>query len=153
MAYMVYLQLAENVLAEQRKVRIKDVSKVVADNPDLKNKIEKLVLMNFSTGSKGQQVISILDIIEEIKKNCDEEVSITNLGQPNVVVYYKAFDPSDRIKQTFKFILLCLIAFFGAGFQSGYLSESSYFLITEPIRNSRMIRHRFRSRCANMNRK
>ena len=103
---MVYLQLAENVLAEQRKVRIKDVSKVVADNPDLKNKIEKLVLMNFSTGSKGQQVISILDIIEEIKKNCDEEVSITNLGQPNVVVYYK----------TFKFILLCLIAFFGAGF-------------------------------------
>ena len=74
------------------------------------------MLMNFSTGSKGQQVISILDIIEEIKKNCDEEVSITNLGQPNVVVYYKAFDPSDRIKQTFKFILLCLIAFFGAGF-------------------------------------
>ena len=116
MAYMVYLQLAENVLAERRKVRIKDVSKVVADNLDLKNRIEKLELMNFSTSSKGQQVISILDIIEEIKKNCDEEVSITNLGQPNVVVYYKAFDPSDRIKQTFKFILLCLIAFFGAGF-------------------------------------
>lgn len=86
---MVYLQLAENVLAEQRKVRIKDVSKVVADNPDLKNKIEKLVLMNFSTGSKGQQVISILDIIEEIKKNCDEEVSITNLGQPNVTYAIK----------------------------------------------------------------
>ena len=60
---MVYLQLAENVLAERRKVRIKDVSKVVADNLDLKNRIEKLELMNFSTSSKGQQVISILDII------------------------------------------------------------------------------------------
>ena len=62
------------------------------------------------------QVISILDIIEEIRKNCDGELCIQNLGQPDVVVYYKAFDPSDRIKQKFKFIFLCLIAFFGAGF-------------------------------------
>ena len=72
--------------------------------------------MNFSTSSKEQQVISILDIIEEIRKNCDGELCIQNLGQPDVVVYYKAFDPSDRIKQKFKFIFLCLIAFFGAGF-------------------------------------
>ena len=40
---MVYLQLAENVLAEQRKVRIKDVSKVVADNPPA-NILSKCVL-------------------------------------------------------------------------------------------------------------
>ena len=116
MAEMVYLQLAESVLAEKRKVLIRDVSKVVSDNLDLKNKIEKIELMNFSTSSKEQQVISILDIIEEIKKNCDGELCIQNLGQPDVVVYYKAFDPSDRIKQKFKFIFLCLIAFFGAGF-------------------------------------
>ena len=116
MAEMVYLQLAESVLAEKRKVLIRDVSKVVSDNLDLKNKIEKIELMNFSTSSKEQQVISILDIIEEIRKNCDGELCIQNLGQPDVVVYYKAFDPSDRIKQKFKFIFLCLIAFFGAGF-------------------------------------
>ena len=116
MAEMVYLQLAESVLAEKRKVLIRDVSKVVSDNLDLKNKIEKIELMNFSTSSKEQQVISILDIIEEIKKNCDGELCIQNLGQPDVVVYYKAFDPSDRIKQKFKFIFLCLSAFFGAGF-------------------------------------
>ena len=95
---------------------IRDVSKVVSDNLELKNKIEKIELMNFSTSSKGQQVISMLDIIEEIRKNCDGELCIQNLGQPDVVVYYKAFDPSDRIKQKFKFIFLCLIAFFGAGF-------------------------------------
>ena len=34
MAEMVYLQLAESVLAEKRKVLIRDVSKVVSDNPD-----------------------------------------------------------------------------------------------------------------------
>lgn len=77
----------------------RDVSKVVSDNLDLKNKIEKIELMNFSTSSKEQQVISILDIIEEIRKNCDGELCIQNLGQPDVVVYYKAFDPSDRNTQ------------------------------------------------------
>lgn len=116
MADVVYLQLSESVLAEKRKVTIKDVSKVVSENLDLKCKIEKIELINFSTSSKEQQVISILDIIEEIEKNCGEEIIIQNLGQPNVVVYYKAFDASDRIKQKVKFVLLCLIAFFGAGF-------------------------------------
>ena len=86
MAEMVYLQLAESVLAEKRKVLIRDVSKVVSDNLDLKNKIEKIELMNFSTSSKEQQVISILDIIEEIRKNCDGELCIQNLGQPLYII-------------------------------------------------------------------
>ena len=46
MAEMVYLQLAESVLAEKRKVLIRDVSKVVSDNLDLKNKIEKIELQD-----------------------------------------------------------------------------------------------------------
>lgn len=116
MAYMVYLQLSESVLAEKRRVTVKDVSKVVSDHPELTAHIERLELMNFGSGTKEQQVISILDIIEEIKKNCKEELCITNLGQPDVVVYYKAFDPSDRLKQRCKFVFLCLIAFFGAAF-------------------------------------
>ena len=41
MADIVYLQLSESVLAEKRKVTIKDVSKVVSENLDLKCKIEK----------------------------------------------------------------------------------------------------------------
>ena len=62
------------------------------------------------------QIVPFTEIQEEIRRNCDGELCIQNLGQPDVVVYYKAFDPSDRIKQKFKFIFLCLIAFFGAGF-------------------------------------
>lgn len=115
MAHKVYLQISQSVLAQKRKVTVKDISKVVSDSAEIKNKIENLELMNFSTGSKAQQVISSLDIIEEIQKNC-EDIEITNLGEPSVIVYYKSFDPSDKIKQKLKFILLCLIAFLGAGF-------------------------------------
>ncbi len=115
MTHKVYLQISQSVLAEKRKVTVKDISQVVSDDAELKNKIEKLELMNFGTSSKAKQVISALDIVEEIKKNCDD-TEIINLGEPAVIVYYKSVDPSDKIKQKMKFVLLCLIAFLGAGF-------------------------------------
>jgi stage V sporulation protein AA len=102
-------------LAERRKVIVKDVSQVVCSNPDIKYEIENIELMNFSTSSKEQQVISSLFIIEAINKSCSD-VEVINLGVPDVIVYYKAYDTSDRIKQSCKFIILCLIAFLGAGF-------------------------------------
>ena len=114
MADLLYLSLSESVMAESRKVRIKDVSKIVCDNPDIKYGVEKLELMNFS-GSKEQQVISILNIIEEIKKEYPD-CQIINLGKPETIVYYKSYDASDRIKQKLKFAFVCLIAFLGAGF-------------------------------------
>lgn len=114
MADLIYLKLSESVLAESRKITIKDVSKVVCDNPEMKYGTEKIELMNFS-GTKQQQVISILDIIEEIKKEYPK-AEITNLGHPEVIVYYKEFDTADRMKQTVKLIFICLVAFLGAGF-------------------------------------
>lgn len=115
MADVIYLKLDQSVLAENRKVTIKDVSKVICVNPDIKYEVEKIELLNFSSSKKEQQVISSLDIIEEIQKRC-KDCQIINLGEPDVIVYYKAFDPSDRLKQTLKFIFVCLIAFLGAGF-------------------------------------
>lgn len=114
MADLIYLKLDESVLAESRKITIKDVTKVVCDNPEMKYGTEKIELMNFS-GTKQQQVISILDIIEEIKKEYPD-AEITNLGHPEVIVYYKEFDTADRMKQTVKLIFICLVAFLGAGF-------------------------------------
>lgn len=114
MADLIYLKLGESVLAESRKVTIKDISKVVCDNPEVKYGTEKIELMNFS-GTKEQQVISVLDIIEEIKKEYPD-AQIINLGQPEVIVYYKSFDTADRMKQTVKLIFVCLVAFLGAGF-------------------------------------
>lgn len=114
MADLIYLKLGESVLAESRKVTIEDISKVVCDNPEVKYGTEKIELMNFS-GTKEQQVISVLDIIEEIKKEYPE-AQIINLGQPEVIVYYKSFDTADRMKQTVKLVFVCLVAFLGAGF-------------------------------------
>lgn len=115
MAETVYLNIGESVMAENKKVTIEDISKVVCNDPDIKFAVEKIELMNFSNGKKEQQVISSLDIIEEIQKQV-HDCQIINLGSPEIIVYYRAFEGSDKLKQMLKFILICLIAFLGAGF-------------------------------------
>ncbi len=114
MADCVYLKLSESCLAEKKKVRIKDVATVVSGNPDAKYDIEKMELASF-TGTKEQKVISVMYIIELIQQKYPE-LQVEALGATDVVVYYRTYDTSDNVKQILKFIMICLIAFFGAGF-------------------------------------
>ena len=114
MADHVYIKLSESCLADNKKVRIKDVATVVSNNPDMKYGIEKTELFSF-TGTKEQKVISVMYLIELIQKNYPE-VQVDTLGAADVVVYYRTYDTSDNIKQFLKFLMICLIAFFGAGF-------------------------------------
>ena len=70
--------------------------------------------MNFS-GSKEQQVISVMYILEVIHDNY-ADCLVEILGATDVVVYYRTYDTSDNVKQFLKFLMICFIAFFGAGF-------------------------------------
>lgn len=114
MADHVYIKLSESCLADNKKVRIKDVATVVSNNPDMKYGIEKTELFRF-TGTKEQKVISVMYIIELIQKNYPE-AQVDTLGAADVVVYYRTYDTSGNVKQFLKFLMICLIAFFGAGF-------------------------------------
>jgi stage V sporulation protein AA len=126
MACTLYLKLNESVLAKDRHIHIKDLGKVVCDDPEIKKRTENIRLMTFSSGissgtkgekkhGKEQQVISVMDIIEEIKKET-QDVLVNNIGAADIIVYYKEFDGADRLKQSLKLILVCLIAFLGSGF-------------------------------------
>ena len=114
MAELLYLKLSESCLAEKRKVKIKDVATVLSPNPDIKYGVEKLELMSFS-GSKEQQVISVMYILQVIQEHYPDCQTQT-IGATDVVVYYRTYDTSDKVKQFFKFLMICFIAFFGAGF-------------------------------------
>ncbi len=114
MADHVYIKLSESCLADNKKVRIKDVATVVSNNPDMKYGIEKTELFSF-TGTKEQKVISVMYLIELIQKDYPE-AQVDTLGAADVVVYYRTYDTSDNVKQFLKFLMICLIAFFGAGF-------------------------------------
>lgn len=114
MAEIVYLKLSESCLADKKKVKIKDVAKVLSANADLKFGVEKLELMSFS-GSKEQQVISVMYILQLIHQSFPD-CTVMPLGATEVVVYYRTYDTGDKAKQILKFVLICFVAFFGAGF-------------------------------------
>ncbi len=114
MADLVYLKLSESCLADKKKVKVKDVAKVLSANADLKFGVEKLELMSFS-GSKEQQVISVMYILQLIHQSFPD-CTVMPLGATEVVVYYRTYDTSDKAKQILKFVLICFVAFFGAGF-------------------------------------
>ncbi len=114
MADLVYLKLSESCLADKKKVKVKDVAKVLSANADLKFGVEKLELMSFS-GSKEQQVISVMYILQLIHQSFPD-CTVMPLGATEVVVYYRTYDTGDKAKQILKFVLICFVAFFGAGF-------------------------------------
>lgn len=114
MADIVYLKLSESCLADKKKVKVKDVAKVLSANADLKFGVEKLELMSFS-GSKEQQVISVMYILQLIHQSFPD-CTVMPLGATEVVVYYRTYDTGDKAKQILKFVLICFVAFFGAGF-------------------------------------
>ena len=99
MAELLYLKLSESCLAEKRKVKIKDVATVLSPNPDIKYGVEKLELMSFS-GSKEQQVISVMYILQVIQEHYPDCQTQT-IGAPDVVVDYRTYDTSDKVKQFF----------------------------------------------------
>lgn len=114
MADLLYLKLSESCLAEKKKVRVKDVATVMCKNPDIKYGVEKLELMTF-TGRRQQQVVSVMYILELIQKSYPD-CYVELVGATDVVIYYRLYDTADKAKQFLKFIMVCLIAFFGAGF-------------------------------------
>ena len=114
MAGQVYLQLSESCLAEKRKIKIKDVAKVLGSDPELRYGIEKIELMSFS-GNREQQVISIMYILQVIQEHYPG-CTVQPMGATEVVVYYRTYDTSDGVMQFFKFLMICFIAFFGAAF-------------------------------------
>ena len=114
MADIVYLKLSESCLADKKKVKVKDVAKVLSANADLRFGVENLELMSFS-GSKEQQVISVMYILQLIHQRFPD-CTVMPLGATDVVVYYRSYDTSDKVKQIMKFVFICLVAFFGAGF-------------------------------------
>lgn len=114
MADLLYLNLSESCLAEKRKVCVRDVADIVCGNPDIKHGAERLEVMALS-GTRQQQVVSVMYIIELIRRKYPE-CNVCTVGATDVVVYYRPYDSADGIKQRLKFAAVCLIAFFGAGF-------------------------------------
>lgn len=110
---VVYLKMEQSVCLNHRKIVLSDLAKIYCSDPGFTKEIENMKLIDFPDVKNDREVISILRIIQEIKK-IHKEAEIINLGEIDSIVYYKRKEPISRWVVSVKVILVCLIAFFGS---------------------------------------
>lgn len=111
--FVVYLKPEQSACINHRKLILKDIAKIYCSNPEMTKTIENIRLFSFPNERRGRVTISILKIIEEIKK-VSKEVEICNLGEQDILVYYKIQEKKKPWKENFKIAAICLTVFFGS---------------------------------------
>lgn len=112
--FVVYLKAEQSVCINHRKMLMKDIAKVYCSNPEMTKTIENIRLFTFPNEKSGRETISIMKLIEEIKA-IYKDAEIYNLGERDILVYYKKPGKRRRWPEKLKVSLICLTVFFGAG--------------------------------------
>ena len=111
---VIYLKAEQSVCFNHRNIVLSDLCKVYCSNPEITKQVEKIKLITFPDVKNEREVISVMRMIEEIKK-LRKETEVVNLGETDVIVYYKRPEPVKKWLVRLKIALVCLTAFFGAG--------------------------------------
>jgi stage V sporulation protein AA len=111
---VIYLKAEQSYCFNHRNICLSDLAKVYCSDPELSRQVEKLQLFSFPDVRQGREVISIMKMVEEIKK-IQKEAEVINLGEVDVIVYYKRPEPVKKWWMGLKVVFICLTGFFGAG--------------------------------------
>lgn len=107
----VYLRLHKTVAVKSSKtVTLGDVAKLSAE-PQLEQRLSLLPLIPAALANGDVQVIDILQIVKQIRQ-MDSELTIENLGEPQVVVVFKAAAEKPRVALV---VFIWLLLFTGSG--------------------------------------
>ncbi|MCD8217157.1 MAG: stage V sporulation protein AA [Clostridiales bacterium] len=116
-----YLKLDQNSIVREPAVRVEDVAEVECADVGILRKVKALEIYRFHCEASGKsrqgnhvQVISVLDVIEEIDK-IYPALEIVSLGALDFVVRYEP-TPEKSGAQLVKTAFLCVILFFGSAF-------------------------------------
>lgn len=111
----VYIKTPQCVEVDKNNVSIKDFLTIYCENESLKKRILDLPFYTFQKNKKGQLVVSILKIIEQITKHFPE-TKIVNLGEGDFILSYEPPSKWEKLKKFIFTIFICLTAFFGGGY-------------------------------------
>ena len=112
--FVVYLKAEQSVCINHRKMLIKDIAKVYCSDPEMTKTIENIRLFTFPNEKSGREAISIMKIIQEIK-TIYKEAEVCNLGEQDILVYYKMPEKKKKWPEKLTVAAIGLTVFFGAG--------------------------------------
>lgn len=112
--FTVYLKADQSVCLTKRKVCMEDIVTLYCSNPEIMANVKKIKLFTFPNEQNGRESISIMRLIQEINK-LYPDVSVSNLGEEDILVYYKKPKTNNKWLTALKVAFICLVVFFGAG--------------------------------------
>lgn len=110
---VVYLKSDQSVAVRDEKVKLKDIATIYCRDPEIKYNLEKLEVMQFPKTRDNKKVISVLSIIEMMKKEY-AELEIQNIGETDIIIFYHCPKKPRKYWQYAKIVSVCVIVFFGA---------------------------------------
>lgn len=110
-----YLKADQSQCFNKKTIKIKDMASVYCSDPDIKQGVEQIQVLMFDRYPNDKKVISILKIIELIEMEYPDVV-VNNLGEQDMIVYYKAGQQEKKWVLWAKIISICATSFFGSAF-------------------------------------
>lgn len=110
-----FVKLPQSVKVYNKQVKLKDVAKFYCSCQDLVKELDEVVLLTMDLEKSSQTVVSALKIFQTIQKNAPE-VSLTHIGETDVLIRYVEPAKNSKVIQFIKLIGLSFGAFIGAAF-------------------------------------
>lgn len=111
----VYIKAEQSQCFHKKTITVKDMASVYCSDPDIKKGVEQIQVVMFERYPNDKKVVSILKVIELIEMEYPH-VLVMNMGEKDMIVYYKAEKTEKKWMMWLKIISICATAFFGAGF-------------------------------------
>lgn len=112
---LVYIKADQNVKVSREKVYLQDVFKIITQDNTIKDKLNLLLIYDFSDKNTRRAVISILEVIQIIQ-GFDPTVEIVSLGENDIVLELVEAKKSNVFLIGIKVVFVSLICFFGTAF-------------------------------------
>ena len=110
-----YLKLERNVETQKEDIRLSDLGKLVCADREILARAKTLRICSFRKEKQGRCIVSVMKIVEELKKLWPS-LEIQNLGETEVVVERVKAEQKKGVWLWMKTAFVCLICFFGPAF-------------------------------------
>lgn len=111
----VYIKIEQHIQVTNKKVFLQDIAKLYCIDFSIVDKLNKLVFLVIKKNENMEYCISIMKIVEMIKKECPC-VEVENMGETDFILEYIPPVTPKKLWEYIKVAFVCAIAFFGAAF-------------------------------------
>lgn len=118
---MLYLKIDQNVVVYNYQVHLEDIASMECTNEAVLRQLKQKKIYTFQEKDTAKQkkqriqVFSVLNIIQQIHEDYPE-LEVQNIGESDFILECKAETAENKVLETVKTIVLCIVIFFGAAF-------------------------------------